>query len=103
MHETSRSLVEIDNWQRVPLRVITAGRKGRSVVAEGRIEKGELIECAPVLIVPEAERHVVDATNIGNYIFMWEYGTTAKDLETGKGRAGRPALLAQTPLRSCLA
>lgn len=37
--------------------------------------------------MPEAERAVVDATNVGNYIFMWEHDTVAEDLYSKKGRA----------------
>ena len=63
------------------------GGKGRGVVAERDIVAGELVERAPVLIVPEADRTGVDRTNLGNYIFMWEHDTVAEDLYAQKGRA----------------
>jgi SET domain-containing protein len=63
------------------------GSKGRGVVAERDIAAGELVERAPVLIVPEGDRAAVDPTNVGNHIFMWEHDTVAEDLYTQKGRA----------------
>ena len=87
MHATSSELIPISSGIGVPLRVISTCNKGRGVVADREIACGELIERAPVLIIPEAERGVVDATNAGNYIFMWEHNTVAADLYTGKGRA----------------
>ena len=63
------------------------GSKGRGVVAERDIATGELVERAPVLIVPEGDRAAVDPTNVGNYIFMWEHDTVAEDLAAQKGRA----------------
>ena len=69
MHETSREVVTV-HGNRVPLRVLDAGKRGRGVVAERDISAGEFIERAPVLIIPEAARAAVDPTNVGNYIFM---------------------------------
>ena len=63
------------------------GSKGRGVVAERDIAAGELVERAPVLIVPEGDRAGVDPTNVGNHIFMWEHDTGGEDLYTQKGRA----------------
>lgn len=79
--------VEIRSAQRVPLRVVELGRRGRGVVAERAIEPGALIERSPVIIVAEAERAAVDPTNVGNYIFVWERGTRGEDVYTGRGRA----------------
>ncbi len=87
MHETSRADVVVRGTDRVPLRVASMGSKGRGVVAERDIAAGELIERAPVLIVPAEDRARVDSTNVGNHIFMWEHDTVAEDLYTQKGRA----------------
>ena len=57
------------------------------MVAERDLSAGELIERAPVVIVPEGDRVAVDSTNVGNYIFMWEHDRTGEDLYTGSGRA----------------
>jgi uncharacterized protein len=77
----------VRSCQRVPLRVVDLGRRGRGVVAERRIAAGELVERAPVVIIPHAERAAVDPTNVGNYIFLWEPGTTGQDLYRQEGRA----------------
>jgi SET domain-containing protein len=79
--------VEIRSAQRLPLRVVDMGRRGRGVVAERAIEPGELIERSPVIIIPEVERGAVDLTNVGNYIFVWEHGTTGEDVYARRGRA----------------
>lgn len=70
-----------------PLRVILVQGRGRGVVAERDLSAGELIERAPVVIIPESERVAVDSTNVGNYIFMWEHDRKGADLYTGSGRA----------------
>lgn len=87
MHETSRASVPVRSVDRVPLRVVSVGGKGRGVIAERDIAAGELIERAPVLIVPEDQRTAVDPTNVGNHIFMWEHDTVAQDLYAKTGRA----------------
>jgi SET domain-containing protein len=66
--------------------VISIDGKGRGVVAERDIRAEELVERAPVLVLPEEDRPGVDQTSITNYIFMWEHGTGAEDLYSGKGR-----------------
>jgi uncharacterized protein len=87
MHRTSRDAVTVHSGARVPLRVLALGARGRGVVAERAIAAGELVERAPVLIIPEADRAAINPTNVGNYIFMWEHDTVAQDLYTGRGRA----------------
>ena len=87
MHRTSRDAVAVHSGARIPLRVLALGARGRGVVAERAIAAGELIERAPVLIIPEADRAAIDPTNVGNYIFMWEHDTVAQDLYSQRGRA----------------
>src|SRR4051812_49487098 len=77
----------VHSGQRVPLRIVTLGRRGRGVVAGRPIAKGELVERSPVLIIPHDERHAVDPTAVGNYIFLWEPGTVGQDLYRQEGRA----------------
>jgi hypothetical protein len=87
MHKTSRAKVEVSGSDRVPARVVWLGRKGRGVLAARAIEAGEVVERAPVLIIPEEDRRAIDLTSVANYIFMWEHDTVAEDLYTGNGRA----------------
>ncbi len=73
--------------QRKLLRVVEFGPKGRGVAAAQDIKKGDLIERAPVLIVPHKDRAAVDPTVIFTYVFMWEKGTVEQDLYKHEGRA----------------
>src|SRR5687768_11673787 len=62
------------------------GRR-RAVVAHKNIRREQLVERAPVLVVEEEERAIIDASSIGAHIFMWEHGSVGDDLYSGKGRA----------------
>ncbi|MCV6636934.1 SET domain-containing protein-lysine N-methyltransferase [Candidatus Albibeggiatoa sp. nov. NOAA] len=44
--------------------------KGRGVVATTAIEKGTLIERAPVASFPAEQRPIIDSTNIAKYYFV---------------------------------
>lgn len=105
MHRTSREPVIVHSGARVPLRIVSLGARGRGVVAEREIAGGELVERAPVLVIPEADRAAVDPTNVGNYIFMWEHDTVAQDLYARKGRAavvlGYTSLLNHADAANC--
>jgi len=87
MHQTSSLIVSVRSTPCAPLRVILTEGRGRGVVAERDLTAGELLERAPVIIIPESDRAAIDSTNLGNYIFMWEHGCTGNDLYTGAGRA----------------
>jgi SET domain-containing protein len=63
------------------------GAKGRGIIALRDIPAGTVIECCPVLIIPEKDRAQTDLTIVFTYIYMWEHGTTEQDLYTGMGRA----------------
>lgn len=86
MTDTSSQIVAIDSSQRVPLRIEARGVRGRGVVAEAPIRQGELIERSPVIVVPTEDRRAVDGSSVGNYIFMWEHGTTGEDIYSQEGR-----------------
>jgi SET domain-containing protein len=86
MYETSSAQVEIESSGGA-LRVIPFGPAGRGVAALRRIRSGELIERAPVIVIPEHDRSAVDASSVGSYIFMWEHGSTGEDLYSQRGRA----------------
>jgi SET domain-containing protein len=73
--------------QRVPLSIVAVGGRGRGVISEAPIQKGELIERSPVLVIPAADRAATDATIVFTYVFMWEHGTVEEDLYKHEGRA----------------
>ena len=62
--------------------------KGRGVVSAEDIRAGELVERAPVLIIPAADRAKVDDSILFTYFFMWEQDTVEEDLYKHTGRAG---------------
>ncbi len=71
----------------MPLRIATVGGRGRGVVADAPIMKGDLVERSPVLVIPAADRVAADATIVFTYVFMWEHGTVEEDLYKHQGRA----------------
>lgn len=46
--------------------------KGRGVFASRAIAAGALIEAAPVIIVPPAQRSALDQTILHDYYFLWD-------------------------------
>ena len=87
MSETSTRAVRFEEVCRAPLRVASLCGRGRGIVADQPIRQGDIVERAPVLIIPESDRAAVDASSLGNHIFMWEHGTTGEDIYSQKGRA----------------
>lgn len=76
----------ITSDQRVPLRIDSVPSRGRTVVAEAPLAKGQLVERSPVLIISSQERERVDQTVIFTYVFMWEHDTVEEDLYKHEGR-----------------
>ena len=66
-----------------PIVVGDAKEKGRGVFATAFIQKGELIERAPVVAVPEKFKAAIDGTNVYNYYYAW--GATDDDLAIALG------------------
>lgn len=44
---------------------------GRGVFAREEIKKGELIECCPIILLPENHVPFIRKTELHNYYFMW--------------------------------
>ena len=86
MDQGQREPLRVYGSQRAPLRIAHLGRRGRGVVAERRIEPGELVERSPVLVIPHADRAAADPTVVFTYMFMWEHGAV-EDLYKHQGRA----------------
>ena len=77
----------IRSSQRLPLRILQMGQRGRGVVAEADIPAGTLIERSPVLVIPPGDRAAVDPTIVFTYVFMWEHDMTEEDLYRHEGRS----------------
>jgi SET domain-containing protein len=90
---------------RPPLAVAEFGPRGRGIVALHDIERGELIERSPVLVIPSHERPAVDNTVIFTYVFMWEHNTVEQDLYNHSGRSaialGYTSLLSHSSEPNC--
>ena len=87
MDQNRREPFQVHGLQRAPLRITQMGRCARGVVAERRIEPGELVERSPVLVIPHADRAALDRTVVFTYVFMWEHGTVEENLYRHEGRA----------------
>ena len=61
-----------------------SGDKGRGIFATRPIGCGEVIEAAPVVVVPRAQIAHLDATILGDYYFVW--GEDKKDAAILLGR-----------------
>ena len=59
MDQNRREPLRTDGSRRAPLRTARMGRRGRGVVADRRIEPGELVERSPVLVIPHADRAAI--------------------------------------------
>jgi SET domain-containing protein len=46
--------------------------KGRGVFAQQKILKGELIQTAPVVVIPPEQVKLIDQTILGDYYYDWE-------------------------------
>ncbi|MBP5973926.1 SET domain-containing protein-lysine N-methyltransferase [Brasilonema sp. CT11] len=46
--------------------------KGRGVFAQKRFLKGEVIERAPVVVIPAEQVQLIDQTVLANYYYDWE-------------------------------
>lgn len=57
--------------QTPPVYVANAGRKGRGVFAARAIKQGEVIEVAPVVVIPARERKAIFKTQLGFHVFEW--------------------------------
>ena len=87
MDQIVTEAVAVRSTDRVPLRIATIGRRGRAVVADAPIGKGDLVERSPVLVIPHHDRAATDATIVFMYVFMWEHGTVEEDLYEHQGRS----------------
>jgi hypothetical protein len=79
--------LRVHGSQRALIRIAMMGNRGRGVVADAHIGRGQLVERSPVLIIPQADRAATDGTVVFTYVFMWEHGSVEEDLYQHQGRA----------------
>jgi len=64
---------------------VTAIRgKGRGLVAGCKIARGDIVDAAPVLVVPARSSAVVQETVLGRYTFAWDDRTGSVALALGR-------------------
>ena len=54
------------------LHISDTKQKGRGVFAQKRFVKGEVIETAPVVVIPTEQVKLIDQTVLTNYYYDWE-------------------------------
>ena len=53
------------------LQVVQTDKKGRAVVTDKKIAAGTVVEISPVIVMPAADRKLLDQTLLHDYIFEW--------------------------------
>jgi len=67
------------------LRVAEAPRVGRGVFAERDYEAGEVIESAPVIVIPASDWTHMEKTELFNYCYAWGEGLEEMAIALGFG------------------
>jgi len=78
--------------QRPGLYITQAEGKGRGVFTSQSIDKGEIIELCPVLIIPKAELPIIHKTVLHDYYFLWGDDLTDCAIALGFGSIYNHAL-----------
>ena len=68
-----------------PLRIVRVPGKGRGIVAGCPYAAGELVEAAPVVVVPPAEWAFVEQTELGRFCFVWDDDKGSVAVALGRG------------------
>ncbi|MCC7070785.1 MAG: SET domain-containing protein-lysine N-methyltransferase [Deltaproteobacteria bacterium] len=69
--------------ERALLRVVPIEGKGRGVVAALPFARGELLERAHVIVIPEGHAPLLDVTVLEHYVYDWPEGRVAVALGHG--------------------
>lgn len=67
------------------LRVVQVPGKGRGVVAGRRFEEGELVDVAPVVVVPAAQWSLIEQTALHRFCFVWDDAKGSVAVALGRG------------------
>ena len=59
------------------------GRNARGVFARRAFHPGDVVEIAPVILIPNTQRTLIRQTVLENYVFDWGGGSTALALGYG--------------------
>jgi SET domain-containing protein len=75
------------------LEIRSSAIHGRGVFTTRAFAAGDTVERCPVVVVPAAERHLLDGTHLFNYYFDWEHDAAAIALGYGSlyNHSGSPS------------
>jgi uncharacterized protein len=68
-----------------PLRIVRVPGKGRGVRAGRTFAEGEVVDTAPVVVVPAQEWELVEQTDLGRFCFVWEDDRGSVAVALGRG------------------
>jgi len=67
------------------LRVVPVPGKGRGVRAGRRLSCGEVVDAAPVVVIPSRQRRMVEQTVLAQFSFVWDDETGSTAVALGRG------------------
>jgi hypothetical protein len=73
----------VEALERSTIKITAVAGKGRGVIAARKIMKGELVERAPVVVVPVEQRACLERTVLDHYVYDWSDGRLAVALGAG--------------------
>ena len=86
------------------LRVVRVPGKGRGVVAGRRFDAGELVDAAPVVVVPASQWALVQQTTLSRFCFVWDDAKGSVAVALGRGslfnHSYRPNVTPEKKVRS---
>ncbi len=86
------------------LRVVRVPGKGRGVVAGRRFSRGEVVDAAPVVVLPAAQWAVLEETEMCRFCFVWDDDKGSVAVALGRGslfnHSYRPNVTPEKKVRS---
>lgn len=65
--------------------IATSGEKGNGVFTATEINKGDLIEICPVIVIPSTQRGLIHNTILHDYYFLWGEANESCAIALGYG------------------
>jgi hypothetical protein len=68
-----------------PLRIVRVPGKGRGIVAGRSLAEGEVLEIAPVVVIPAGQWPLAEQTILGRFCFTWDEERGSAAVALGRG------------------
>ena len=78
-------MAEESNGARPFVRVARIAGKGRGVVADRRLAEGDVIDRAPVIVIPASDWPLIQETVVSRFCFCWRDGADDTAVALGIG------------------